>query len=84
MNTLFVKVVAWLSGLTGLLQKLYDEWLGIPARYWRQRLAEEKRKGEEAVEQERLEATYARIAKEERKRGQALVEYLNSRFRRRP
>lgn len=72
----------WLSILAGLAAAV--RWLAsyfsAEARLKRKELAEERRKGKEAVEAERLDATYQRIEGEPPRSAEETVEELNRRF----
>ena len=57
---MWTTILAVLGALVGLWKK----YLSTEALYWRQKLDQEKQKGKQDVEAERLESTYKRIDKE--------------------
>jgi len=57
---MWTTIIAVLGALVGLWKK----YLSTEALYWRQKLDQEKQKGKQDVEAERLESTYRRIDKE--------------------
>ena len=57
---MWTTILAVLGAVVGLWKK----YLSTEALYWRQKLDQEKQKGKQDVEAERLDATYKRIDKE--------------------
>ena len=57
---MWTTIIAVIGALVGLWKK----YLSTEALYWRQKLDQEKQKGKQDVEAERLNSTYRRIDKE--------------------
>lgn len=70
-------IITLLAALVAVVKGLYDKYWSPAARLAARQLADAERQGREAVEKERLQATYDRINAEKDKSGQDLVNDLN-------
>ncbi|OFV86873.1 MAG: hypothetical protein A3J75_00145 [Acidobacteria bacterium RBG_16_68_9] len=81
MDPITVSAILTLGGGLVAILKWLAEYFSAGSQLKRREVAEARRHGQEAVEAERLRATYARIDREPAKTGDALVEEINRKLR---